>query len=165
MPDREVAKDRTGPNPDLVDRDRHPLPKALDLQVLPSAVDFVPYQVIEHLAEGRRRRPVDAFENHFHTQFQQELVPLTEASLGERLTPKLEQLLRIWEMVQIERCVPAGGRPARERAALTRAFVAKAVLGLPTTVALIERLHVDGCLRRLCVAEGVRETHQSIRDY
>lgn len=81
-------------------------------------------------------------------------MPLTEACLGARLTPKLEQLLRIWEMVQIERFVPAGrggvGRPARERTALARAFVAKAVLGLPTTVALIERLHVDGCLRRLC---------------
>ncbi|MHB1992912.1 transposase [Metallibacterium scheffleri] len=92
--------------------------------------------------------------SQFHTLFQHELVPLTEASLGERLTPKLEQLLRIWEMIQIERFVPAGrgwvGRPARERTALARAFVAKAVLGLPTTVALIERLHVDACLRRLC---------------
>ena len=85
--------------------------------------------------------------SQFHTLFQHELVPLTEACLGERLTPKLEQLLRIWEMIQIERFVPAGrggvGRPARERTALARAFVAKAVLGLPTTVALIERLHVD----------------------
>ena len=99
--------------------------------------------------------------SQFHTQFQHELVPLTEACLGARLTPKLEQLLRIWEMVQIERFVPAGrggvGRPARERAALTRAFVAKAVLGLPTTVALIERLHVDGCLRRLCGFDGRRK--------
>ena len=99
--------------------------------------------------------------SQFHTLFQHELVPLTEANLGERLTPKLEQLLRIWEIVQIERFVPAGrgwvGRPARERAALARAFVAKAVLGLPTTVALIERLHVDGCLRRLCGFDGRRK--------
>jgi len=99
--------------------------------------------------------------SQFHTQFQQELVPLTEANLGARLTPKLEQLLRIWEMVQIERFVPVGrgwvGRPARERTALARAFVAKAVLGLPTTVALIERLHVDGCLRRLCGFDGRRK--------
>jgi len=99
--------------------------------------------------------------SQFHTLFQHELVPLTEASLGARLTPKLEQLLRIGEMVQIERFVPAGrggvGRPARERAALTRAFVAKAVFGLPTTVALIERLHVDGCLRRLCCFDGRRK--------
>lgn len=64
-------------------------------------------------------------------------------------------------MVQIERFVPAGrggvGRPARERAALARAFVANAVLGLPTTVALMERLHVDGCLRRLCGFDGRRK--------
>jgi hypothetical protein len=99
--------------------------------------------------------------SQFHTQFQHELVPLTEACLGERLTPKLEQLLRIWEMVQIERFVPVGrgwvGRPARERTVLARAFVAKAVLGLPTTVALIERLQVDGCLRRLCGFDGRRK--------
>ena len=99
--------------------------------------------------------------SQFHTQFQQELVPLTEANIGARLTPKLEQLLRIWEMIQIERFVPAGrgwvGRPARERVALARAFVAKAVLGLPTTVALIERLHVDGCLRRLCGFDARRK--------
>lgn len=61
-------------------------------------------------------------------------MPITEADIGARLTPKLEQLLRIWEMVQIERFVPVGrgwvGRPARERTALARAFVAKAVLGL-----------------------------------
>ncbi|WP_210772036.1 transposase [Metallibacterium scheffleri] len=99
--------------------------------------------------------------SQFHTLFQHELVPLTEASLGVRLTPKLEQLLRIWEMVQIERFVPVGrgwvGRPARERTALARAFVAKAVLGLPTTVALMERLRVDGCLRRLCGFDGRRK--------
>ncbi|EQD42139.1 IS4 family transposase, partial [mine drainage metagenome] len=80
---------------------------------------------------------------------------------GARLTPKLEPLLRIWEMVQIERFVPVGrgwvGRPARERTALARAFVAKAVLGLPTTVALMERLRVDGCLRRLCGFDGRRK--------
>ena len=38
----------------------------------------------------------------------------------------------------------------RDRAALARAFVAKAVIGLPTTSMLIERLTVDKQLRRLC---------------
>ena len=42
-------------------------------------------------------------------------------------------------------------RPARAGAALT----AKAVLGLPTTAALIERPQVDGPLRRLCGWERV----------
>ena len=42
------------------------------------------------------------------------------------------------------------GRPPSDRAALARAFVAKAVIGLPTTSMLIERLKVDKQLRRLC---------------
>jgi len=42
------------------------------------------------------------------------------------------------------------GRPPHDRAALARAFVAKAVIGLPTTKMLIERLAVDKTLRRLC---------------
>jgi hypothetical protein len=57
-------------------------------------------------------------------------------------------------MVQIERFVPSRrghiGRPPRERVALARAFVAKAVLGLSQTIDLIERLQADRCLRRLC---------------
>ena len=42
------------------------------------------------------------------------------------------------------------GRPAKDRHALARAFVAKAVLDLPKTSDLIERLAVDATLRRLC---------------
>ena len=42
------------------------------------------------------------------------------------------------------------GRPATDRHELARAFTAKAVLDLPTTSALIERLQVDKTLRRLC---------------
>jgi Transposase domain (DUF772) len=53
------------------------------------------------------------------------------------------------------RCAPSEwpglpGRPPHDRAALARAFVAKAVIGLPTTAMLIERLAVDKTLRRLC---------------
>jgi len=92
--------------------------------------------------------------SQFHALFQGELVPLVEADLGVTLTPKLSQLLRIWELVQIERWVPATrgwvGRPPQERLALARAFVAKAVLGLTETSALVERLNADAVLRRLC---------------
>jgi len=38
------------------------------------------------------------------------------------------------------------GRPLEDRHALARAFVAKAVLNLPTTTSLIERLAVDATL-------------------
>lgn len=90
----------------------------------------------------------------FHRAFQHELVPLMEADLQQPLSPTMERLLRIWEFVEIERFVPSSrgaiGRPPRERAALARAFVAKAVLGLTQTSDLVERLNADATLRRLC---------------
>ena len=56
-------------------------------------------------------------------------------------------------MIGLEAFVPdpprAPGRPPEDRRALARAFVAKAVLGIPTTSALIERLDVDKSLRRI----------------
>ena len=42
------------------------------------------------------------------------------------------------------------GAPAGGSAALARAFSAKAVFAISTTRALIERLVIDGPLRRLC---------------
>jgi hypothetical protein len=92
--------------------------------------------------------------SQFHFQCQHELVPLIEADLSQTLTAPMQRLLRIWEMVEIERFVLCSrgciGRPPRERTALARAFVAKAVLGLSQTIDLIERLQVDAPLRRLC---------------
>ena len=83
---------------------------------------------------------------------QEELIP----GLGqevEGLTPKLEKLIHTLEWARIEEFVPAWhgiGRPPKDRSALANSFVAKAVLGLTTTVALIERLTVDRALRRIC---------------
>jgi len=57
-------------------------------------------------------------------------------------TARIEAFVRHW------RGLP--GRPLAERAALARAFVAKAVLNLPTTRMLIERIQIDKTLRRLC---------------
>jgi len=62
-------------------------------------------------------------------------------------------VVTVLELLEIERFLPsyAGvGRPAKDRVALARAFVAKATLNLPTTEALIDRLHADQPLRRLC---------------
>jgi hypothetical protein len=50
----------------------------------------------------------------------------------------------------------ATGRPAKDRAALATAFMAKAVLNLPTTRDLIGRLHVDEGLRTFCGWPSVR---------
>ncbi len=83
---------------------------------------------------------------------QHELMPELVAEVGT-LTPKLEKLIHTLEWVRIEEFVPAWhgvGRPWHDRGALANAFVAKAVLGLVTTVALIERLMIDRALRRIC---------------
>ena len=85
---------------------------------------------------------------------QDSLFPEIERQLGERLTPKLQQLIRTLEVARVEDPLPdlrrMTGRPQRDRAALARSFVAKAVLNLPTTEALIDRLHQDRSLKRLC---------------
>jgi len=90
----------------------------------------------------------------FHSQFQHELLPLVERDFGERLSPVLQRVVRTLEWVEIERFIPdthgLPGRPQRDRHALARAFVVKAVLGLNQTCDLIERLTVDKTLRRLC---------------
>jgi hypothetical protein len=70
------------------------------------------------------------------------------------LTPKLEKLIHTLEWVRIEEFVGSTwsgiGRRPHDRGALANAFVAKAVLGLPTTAALIERLRMDRSLKRIC---------------
>ena len=87
------------------------------------------------------------------TAVQTELLPQLRVEL-EGLTPRLERVIHTLEWVRIEeftRSVGAEvGRPPHERAWLANAFVAKAVLGLGTTVALIERLTLDRALRRIC---------------
>jgi Transposase DDE domain/Transposase domain (DUF772) len=75
----------------------------------------------------------------------EELGPLTDTHkqvIGTLELVRIETLMRDWPGLP--------GRPLRDRAALARAFVAKAVMGLPTTSMLIERLAVDKRLRRLC---------------
>ncbi len=82
---------------------------------------------------------------------QEELIPGLGKEI-EGLTPRLEKLIHTLEWARIEEFVAAWhgiGRPPKDRSALANGFVAKAVLGLPTTVALIERLAVDRALRRI----------------
>jgi hypothetical protein len=84
---------------------------------------------------------------------QQQLFPHLEAAVG-RLSPQLELVAAVLSLVPLARWLSAGrartGRPAKDRAALVTAFIAKAVLNLPTTRALINRLQVDQALRQLC---------------
>src|SRR5271165_188759 len=71
----------------------------------------------------------------------------------EPMTELLGRLVTILDVIGLESFVPepprGAGRPREDRRALARAFVAKAVLGVPTTSALIERLAVDKSLRRI----------------
>jgi hypothetical protein len=84
---------------------------------------------------------------------QPSLFPWLEEEL-DPITAKLERLIIILDTLGLEAFVappPGGrGRAPEDRPAIARAFVAKAVLNLPTTVALLDRLHVDRSLRRIC---------------
>jgi hypothetical protein len=82
----------------------------------------------------------------------EELGPLTETH--KQVVVALE-VADVEAFVQVWSGLP--GRPPSDRAALARAFVAKAVIGLPTTSMLIERLMVDKQLRRLCGWERLAE--------
>ena len=92
--------------------------------------------------------------SQFLTQLQSELFPLLREELELELSPALEKVIRVLEFVQVERFIHSVrgrvGAPPKDRAALARAFVAKAVLNLPTTEGLIDRLKVDPALRRIC---------------
>jgi len=85
--------------------------------------------------------------------FQQHLFPRLEAELGT-LSPQLRLLSAVINLIPLESALHARraptGRPARDRAALATAFLAKSILNLPTTRQLIDRLKADSALRRLC---------------
>ena len=81
------------------------------------------------------------------------LFPMLREEVGP-LSAQHERLVIVLEVARIEAFVQMWpglpGRPPQDRHALARAFVAKAVLDLPTTSSLLERLAVDAALRRLC---------------
>jgi transposase len=86
-------------------------------------------------------------------RIQSSLFPWLEEELGE-MTEKEQKLVATLELIRIERFTVYSrslrGRPPKERAAVARAFVAKAVYNMPTTRALLDRLACDKKLRRIC---------------
>ncbi len=84
---------------------------------------------------------------------QETLFPWLGDELGA-LTQKQRQLVTVLEMIRLEDFIFSfkgfPGRPLKNRVAIARAFVAKAVYNLPTTRHLLDRLACDPVLRRLC---------------
>ena len=107
--------------------------------------------------ERRLNLPLKQTLSRHWFRFQRELFPWLEKALGP-LGERYERLVRVVELVRVEESLPYSrggrGRPLKDRAALARAFLAKAVLDVPTTRALVERLRTEGLLRRLCGWEG-----------
>lgn len=87
------------------------------------------------------------------TTIQEELIPQVTEELGS-LSNQLLAVVRTLEVARIEEFVERRwcgiGRPPKDRLALARGFIAKAVLKLPTTEALRERLQMDRALQRIC---------------
>lgn len=86
--------------------------------------------------------------------------------IEDPITPKLEQLINIWEVAAVEKHVQCpfgrrGGRIAHDRRLLARAFVAKTVYNLSTTEALRDMLLSHRALRRLCGYESIRQIPSS----
>ena len=103
--------------------------------------------------ERRSNLPLKQTLSRHWFRFQRELFPWLEKALGP-LGERYERLVRVLELVRVEEWLPYSGgwrgRPLKDRGALARAFLAKAVLDVPTTRALVERLRTEPTLRRLC---------------
>jgi transposase len=91
--------------------------------------------------------------SQFWMTVQGSLFPWLAEELGE-LSGKQKQLVAILELLSLESFIKTSqggeGRPAEDRRAIGRAYVAKAVYNLGTTRQLLERLASDASLRRLC---------------
>ena len=88
------------------------------------------------------------------------LFPFLEERLGE-LSEKHKELIGTLELVRIESFIrdDSGyrGRPSKDRCAIARAFIAKAVYNFPTTRQLLDRLKADSILRQICGFESIKE--------
>lgn len=95
--------------------------------------------------------------SQYWRNIQGNLFPWLQEELGE-LSEKLKLLATILDMARIEYFIGGQygwpGRPPHDRVAIARAFVAKSVLNIPNTRALIDRLLCDIQLRRICGWEG-----------
>lgn len=98
--------------------------------------------------------------SHYWMGIQGTLFPWLQEELGP-LTEKQQQLITVLEIARIEdflkSCEGYVGCPQKDRRAIARSFVAKAVYNMSTTVQLRERLLCDKSLRRICGYERRNE--------
>lgn len=98
--------------------------------------------------------------SQYWLNIQGSLFPWLTEELGP-LTEKQQELVTTLEMLRIEdfiySCCGFPGRPAKDRTAIARAFVAKMVYNMATTRILLERLQTDISLRRICGWERVND--------
>lgn len=96
---------------------------------------------------------MDSLAEYWH-RIERPLFEFLSDVLGSPLTPKLKQLAAILEIARVEeqpihRQWQRFGRKPADRTAIARAFVAKAVLNVPETNALIEMLKQQESLRQI----------------
>jgi hypothetical protein len=88
------------------------------------------------------------------------LFPYMDKELGP-LSDNQRKLVAILELSRIEEYIPRiywnRGRPAADRCALARSFVAKMVYNFSTTIVLIDQIKSSPVLRRICGWERVSE--------
>lgn len=105
-------------------------------------------------------RPAQETLAVYWRRIQQELFPFLADAVGP-LGERDRLLVAVLELARVERFVARSvglaGRPLACQASLARAFVAKVVFELPTTTLLVDRLRIDGRLRRLCGWERAGE--------
>lgn len=93
------------------------------------------------------------------TKIQAGLFPHLQECIGNPLTEKQKRLIMTLEVVEVEKYVTSPeyqwmGRKLKDRYAIARAFVAKAVYGFTTTRALCEALEGMSNLRKICGFTG-----------
>ena len=98
---------------------------------------------------------MDITISKYWQRFKDTLFPEPEIYLGNTTDSHLELMLildtiRIHEFFTDSKYVFSVGRPPIDRQVFAKSFIAKMVLNIPTTVALIDRLNVDIVLRRIC---------------
>ncbi len=99
------------------------------------------------------------------SRFQTTIFPCLQEELGE-FTNQQRPLIEVLEIAQIKAHFPKAhfpyvgrvpGRPQKDRCAIARAFIAKAIYNMARTQMLLDRLRCDLRLRRIYGWEQSRE--------